>query len=280
MMENLLEHGRGCFPFIPYTLFLRLNTEEQTVRSLHKYLLRTWEGGEGPEPAPERRARGGSDRGISREAGAGGGGGEGAGRRRPEPASRSFPVPTRLCYRLPRLTARKALRAHSLPSPPPTLRIEKLRPRAIGKGCETTRPRSSDRPAGRGLSDWSASAPARHYPRTQSLGLRPRRRRRIRPRGTGEVESRSMGGGSGPEDAPGAAQLHLSQSLTPLFSADPAGKARPKPRLEKAANRPNGAAADRRESARPERSHRILTLSGLELRCRSARRARRSPPPF
>lgn len=37
--------------------------------------------------------------------------------RRRDPASRSFPIPTRLCYRLPGLTAREALRTHSLPSP-------------------------------------------------------------------------------------------------------------------------------------------------------------------
>lgn len=118
------EENVSFFFFSPYSLFLRLNIEQQ-VRSLHKYLLRTWGGGKGLEPWPERGARGGSDRGTYRGDGGGGAGkegngarrGAGGGRRLPEPASRSFPIPTRLCYRLPGPTTGEILRAQSLPSP-------------------------------------------------------------------------------------------------------------------------------------------------------------------
>lgn len=151
------------FPFFFLSsLFLRLNTEQQ-VRSLHKYLLRTWGGaeglslgrglGQGEVPTEALPAGPGGGRGTARA---------GRGRGNPGPSSRSFPIPTRLNYRLPGPTAREVLRAHSLPLSP-TLGIGKLRPRTTAKSREATRPIKVTRQASRsrtpGLIGSSARAP-------------------------------------------------------------------------------------------------------------------------
>lgn len=145
---------KRMFPFFfsPYSLFLRLNIEQQ-VRSLHKYLLRTWGGGKGLEPWPERGARGGSDRGTYRGDGGGGAGkerngarrgagGGGGSRSRPRGPSR-YPPASATVYP-DRQRARSCVRN---PSPPPTLPIGKLRPRAIAERRETTRPTKVTRQA-------------------------------------------------------------------------------------------------------------------------------------
>ena len=113
---------RKMFPFFflsSYTLFLQMNTEQQ-IRSLHIHLPRTWGGaegltpgrslGQGAVPIEALPAGPGGGRGTARSGAEGGGG--------VRPSSRSFPIPTRLRYRLPGPTAREVLRAHFLPYPP------------------------------------------------------------------------------------------------------------------------------------------------------------------
>lgn len=170
--------------------------------------------------------------------------------------------------------------ACALPPLSPTLRIGKLRPRTTAKRREATRPTKVTRQASRsrtpGLVGSGARAP---------LSLRAE----ARPKASASdpvwrdqgAETRCLGG-SGPTGAHGAARLPPSRPGPPPPSADPEGKESPAEAAPGGGpSRSNGAAASHRESAQPgTRSRKILTLSGPELRCRLARQARRSPPPF
>ena len=263
-----------------YTLFLRMNTEQQ-IRSLHKHLPRTWGGAEGLTPG--RSLGQGAVPIEALPAGLGGGGEPRVPGRKGEGESRAvlavlpdtYPPP-------PPFTGTDRARGPACALPPlsPTLWIGKLRPRTTAKRREATRPTKVTRQASRSRTPGLVSSgPARHYPCAQRPGLRPQRRTRSGE--TRRAETRCLGE-SGPTGAPGAARLHPSRPGPPPPSADPEGKESPAEAAPGGGpNRSNGAAASHRESAQPgTRSRKILTLSGPELRCRLARQARRSPPPF
>lgn len=137
-------------------------------------------------------------------------------------------------------------------------------------------PRSPDRRAGRGLCDSPGRAiiPVRRAP-AAGLGVGPGLE------GPAERRTEACEEGATLEASTG------SPGFTPHGLGRPhprkarRGRPGPRPRRWEAANRPNGAAAGRREDDRPgTRSRGILTPSGPGPRCHLARRACRSPPPF
>lgn len=139
-------------------------------------------------------------------------------------------------------------------------------------------PRSLDRLAGGGLRNSPASRtraiiPMRRGP-ALGLGVEPGLHGPAEPRSASWEERAILEALTGrPGFTPhGQGRPHRPAGL---------GRPGPRPRRWEATNRPNGAAAGRREGAGPGTGSRgILTPSGPEPRCRLARRARRSPPPF
>lgn len=226
MRENPpLEHGRRAF-FSPAPLFVRLCLRvnpEQQIPTPYNYLLRTWEARGTPRGIRVGARAQGERRFQPRHSPRGGGRGKGRGGapNRPRGRCRNLPAsPRRPFTGTP--GARTAARA--LPPPPPTLRIAKLRPRAVGEGnCETTQPKVTRQASGRRTPRLPGFPGPRHHPRAQGPGLRPRRR--ARPAGAGGAEVRDLGGGGDPCGAQGAARIHSSRPRPPPRAA-PAGKAR------------------------------------------------------
>lgn len=187
------QHGRGSrFLRLPHPLlvclFPRLSAEHQ-VRGLHDNLLRTSGGGAGSREGPELRPGAVPSEALP--------GGARRGGRSPDPASR--PDPAR---HLPRSAAvyrgRPRGRLCARASPPPTSRVGKLRPSAErargwpgGQGEAKTRAPKVTR-ASLGLQGSSAPGAPHHHPRTQWLGLGPRRPRRTQTGGTEELEDRQL----------------------------------------------------------------------------------------